>query len=84
MSVHNWNLNRTAHFHNDSFSTPWFYIYIGAEDGVYTYTLSGGKLERLVSMPAGIRIHAAVDGDIDAILLIVVIGERVFTTIIKG
>ena len=34
------------------------YIYIGAEDGVYTYTLSGGKLERLVSMPAGIRIHA--------------------------
>lgn len=34
------------------------YIYIGAEDGVYTYTLSGGKLERLISMPAGIRIHA--------------------------
>ena len=34
------------------------YIYIGAEDGVYTYTLSGGQLERLVSMPAGIRIHA--------------------------
>ena len=34
------------------------YIYIGAEDGVYTYTLSGGKLERLVSMPARIRIHA--------------------------
>ena len=33
------------------------YIYIGAEDGVYTYTLSGGKLERLISMPAGFKFQ---------------------------
>ena len=34
------------------------YIYIGAEEGLYTYTLSGGKLEKLVSIPADVRIHA--------------------------
>lgn len=33
-------------------------IYIGAEEGLYTYTLSGGKLEKLVSLPADVRIHA--------------------------
>lgn len=33
-------------------------IYIGAEEGLYTYTLPGGKLEKLVSMPADVRIHA--------------------------
>ncbi|WP_300701633.1 two-component regulator propeller domain-containing protein [Bacteroides sp.] len=33
-------------------------IYIGAEEGLYTYTLSGGKLEKLVSIPADVRIHA--------------------------
>ena len=33
-------------------------IYIGADEGVYTYTLSNGVLEKLVDMPAGIRMHA--------------------------
>lgn len=33
-------------------------IYIGTEEGVYIYTLSNGILEKLVDMPAGIRVHA--------------------------
>lgn len=33
-------------------------IYIGAEDGVYTYTLPAGELKKMVSMPPGVRIHA--------------------------
>lgn len=33
-------------------------IYIGAEDGAYIYTLSSGVLERLVNIPAGVKIHA--------------------------
>lgn len=33
-------------------------IYIGADEGVYIYSLSNGVLEKLVDMPAGIRVHA--------------------------
>jgi len=33
-------------------------IYIGAEGGVYMYTLSGGTLEKLVDLPSGIKAHA--------------------------
>ena len=33
-------------------------IYIGAEDGAYIYTLSSGVLEKLVNIPAGVKIHA--------------------------
>ncbi len=33
-------------------------IYIGAEGGVYIYTLSNGILEKLVDIPAGIKVHA--------------------------
>ena len=33
-------------------------IYIGADEGVYAYTLSNSVLEKLVDMPAGIRMHA--------------------------
>ncbi len=34
------------------------YIYIGAENGVYTYSLSNGALSKLVDIPANVRIHA--------------------------
>ena len=34
------------------------FIYIGAENGVYTYALSNGILDKLVDMPAYVRIHA--------------------------
>lgn len=33
-------------------------IYIGAENGVYTYTLSNGILDKLVDMPNYVRVHA--------------------------
>lgn len=33
-------------------------VYIGAEDGVYTYSLTGNTLKKLVSMPEGIRVHS--------------------------
>lgn len=33
-------------------------IYIGAEDGVYIYTLSKGTFEKCIDIPAGVRIHA--------------------------
>ena len=33
------------------------YIYIGAENGVYTYSLSNGVLSKLADIPANVRIH---------------------------
>lgn len=32
-------------------------VYISAEEGIYSYTLSQGSLEKLVSLPAGLQIH---------------------------
>lgn len=61
---------KEEHFSNDTLSSSLYRlqptalvrqddnVYIGAESGVYVYALSNASLEKLVDIPAGVKVHA--------------------------